>query len=91
LEGLGVVAAAREVRHPPFSANAFDNAEKRILLDPDLRTVELMFPRVFAVLLRGGLDDGGGAVSAVSTAGNGSARAAMSSWPSHPAGEAVNS
>src|SRR5262245_61249596 len=46
-----------EVRHPQLGADALDDAEERVLLDPHLRAITLPGPQVLTIGLRGRADD----------------------------------
>jgi hypothetical protein len=64
LQALAIVAPAREEGQPPFIADALDDADQRVLLNPDFWPITLAEPQVFAILVGGGRDDVGRVVPA---------------------------
>ena len=55
-QGLRVVSPVRVIGNAESCADAFDDAEQRILLDPDLRPIRLRLPQVFLIVSGSGLD-----------------------------------
>ena len=59
LGALGVVATAGEVRNAILAADAFDDADQALFLDPDLGADRLIEPPILAILARDRLDNCG--------------------------------